>query len=150
MITEERKQEIIARARAIAQLRVPFVHQGRSLHGIDCVGALAWILEYEGDLPAYSRDPVNGELERELEAVLGRPAYEFSKVRPLTESYLLKPCDVLSMQYAGPIRHVGIVVPHRTIPNALSIVHTDSNVGFTTEHIIDAKWLRRVAKVWRL
>lgn len=147
----EQKERVIARARALARLRVPFVHQGKSLQGIDCVGALAWILEYEGDIPAYTRDPVNGELERELAARLGPPVMEISRAHPMTEEDLLKlkPCDILSMQYAGPIRHVAIVVPHISIPGVLSVVHTDSNVGCVTEHILDAKWLRRIVKVWR-
>lgn len=145
----DQQDRIISRARALARMRVPFVHQGMSLHGIDCVGALAWILEYDGEIPAYPRDPVNGELESELSARLGPPVMEFSRVKPLQNYLLLKPCDIVSMQYAGPIRHVGILVPHISIEHALSIVHTDSNVGCTTEHILDAKWMRRIVKVWR-
>lgn len=144
------KERIITRARELAAQRIPFVHQGMSLQGIDCVGALAHILEYDGDIPPYSRDPVNGELERELEARLGPPIMELSRAAPLTDTLRLKPCDILSMQYAGPIRHVAIVVPHIAIPGVLSVVHTDSAVGYVTEHILDAKWLRRIVKVWRL
>lgn len=145
------KDRIISRAQNLARLRVPFVHQGTTMEGIDCVGALAWILEYTGDdIPAYPRDPVNGELERELEARLGPPIMELSRAAPLTDALRLKPCDILSMQYAGPIRHVAIVVPHVAIPGVLSVVHTDSAVGYVTEHILDAKWLRRIVKVWRL
>jgi hypothetical protein len=54
------------------------------------------------------------------------------------------------MQYAGPIRHVGILVPHVSIPGQLSVMHTDSNVGCTTECLLDSFWLRRIMKVWRL
>lgn len=144
------KARIIERAHQLAAMRIPFVHQGRSLAGIDCVGGLAWIFEYgEDDIPAYPRDPVNGELERELEARLGPAVLEFNKLNQLTNPLLLKPCDIVSMQYAGPIRHVGVIVPHVSIPMALSLVHTDSNVGCTTEHILDGKWLRRIMKVWR-
>lgn len=144
------KARIIERAHTLAAMRVPFVHQGRSLSGIDCVGGLAWIFEYtEDDIPSYPRDPVNGELERELEARLGPPIMEFNKLNPLSNPLVLKPCDIVSMQYAGPIRHVGVVVPHLSIPRVLSLVHTDSQVGRTTEHIIDGKWLRRIMKVWR-
>lgn len=141
---------IIARARELAQLKVPFVHQGRTLQGIDCVGALAHILEFEGELPAYSRDPVNGELETELSKVLGEPILEISRATPMRDALRLQVCDILSMQYFGPIRHVAIVVPHVALPGVLSVVHTDSNVGRVVEHILDEKWLRRVVKVWRL
>lgn len=145
------KERIVTRARTLARLKVPFVHQGTTLSGIDCVGALAWILEYtDNDIPAYPRDPVNGELEKELTARLGPPIIEANKLNPLTSPLGLKPADIVSVQYAGPTRHVAILVPHVALPRELSMVHTDSNVGHTTEHILDAKWLRRITKVWRL
>lgn len=141
---------IISRAHNLARLQVPFLHQGTTLEGIDCVGGLAWILEFNGEIPAYTVDPVNGELETHLESHLGPPIMEVSRAAPLRSREGLKPCDILSMQYAGPIRHVAIIVPHLTIPGELSIVHTDSDVGRTTEHRLDDKWLRRIVKVWRL
>lgn len=144
------KERIIDRAHWLAAQKVPFVHQGRSLKGIDCVGALGWILEYDGDIPAYPRDPVGGELERELESRLGSPVMEFSRVNRMQTLDGVQPCDILSMQYAGPIRHVGIVVPHVAIAGQLSIVHTDSDVGYTTECLFDDYWMRRIMKVWRL
>ena len=144
------KARIVERAHWIARQQVPFVHQGRSLAGIDCVGALAWILEYDGEIPAYPRDPVGGELERELERILGEPVLSCSRVAPLKDATALQPCDIVSMQYAGPIRHVGILVPYIPDPSHLALVHTDSDVGRTTECILDDYWIRRIMKVWRL
>lgn len=144
------KNRIIERAHALASLKVPFVHQGRTLDGIDCIGGLAWILEYDQPIPAYSRDPVNGELEREIAKVLGQPIMTFNKVNRMKSIDGLQPCDILSIQYKGPIRHVGIVVPHLAIQGQLSMVHTDSDVGRTTECLLDDYWLRRIVKVWRL
>lgn len=143
-------EEIIQRARNLADLAVPYVHQGNNLEGIDCVYALGYILQYDGFIPPYGQDPVNGELETELEARLGPPVLEVSRAAPLKDIRGLQPCDILSMQYFGPIRHVAFVVPHRTIKGQLSIVHTDMMVGRVTEHILDEKWLRRVVKVWRI
>lgn len=138
------RSRAIARIRELVDAKVPFLHQGRDFNGIDCVGALVYAEEYKGDIPAYPENPVNGELERNLVRVYGQPTF----VRPFDYALLL-PGDILSMQYAGPIRHVAMVVPHVSIPGALSIVHTDSNVGRVTEHILDHKWLRRIVKVWR-
>lgn len=145
------KPRAIERAKWLAAQRVPFVHEGRSLAGIDCIGALAWILEYGEEIPGYPRDPVNGELERELEAILGPPVMEFTRARRMRPGNLehIQPCDILSMQYAGPIRHVGFVVPSSSLPGALNIVHTDSDVGCTTECLFDEFWTRRIMKVWR-
>lgn len=144
---------IVARARELASLQVPFVHQGRSLVGIDCVGALAHILQYTGELPVYPPDPVNGELETYLEAMFGLPIMEVSRATPLTSAIKLRVGDILSMQYFGPIRHVSIVVPYvdqKNAPGELAVVHTDAMVGRVTEHRLDTKWLRRIVKVWRL
>lgn len=142
-------ERVIERAHWIAAQRVPFVHQGRSLQGIDCIGAAAWILEYGGEIPIYPRDPVGGELETELARVLGRPALEHSRINRMTSAHNLRACDIVSMQYAGPIRHIGILVPHISIPNQLALVHTDSDIGCTAEVILDDVWLRRIMKVWR-
>jgi len=144
-------ERVISRAHNIARLEIPFVHQGRNLHGIDCVGLLAWVLEYTGELPPYPRDPVNGELERYLEEVLGPPELTFSKAKRMTadDVGLLRPCDIVSMQYKGPIRHVGLLVPYEPDIRHLSLVHTDSDVGRTTECILDSFWTPRIMRVWR-
>lgn len=148
MITD--KAEQIERAHHLAALKVPFMHQGKTLDGIDCVGGLCYILDYSEEVKPYPRDPVNGEMEVELERIFGPPVLEVSRAAPLRDQELLQACDIVSMQYAGPIRHVGFIVPHLTLPGVLSIVHTDNAVKRTTEHILDAKWLRRIVKVWRL
>lgn len=147
------KDQYIARMRELVAAKVPFIHQGRTFAGIDCVGALLYALEYEGEVPAYPRDPVNGELERELRRVFGDPVVErTSTVSPPIELSLLQPGDIVSMQYAGPVRHVAMLAMHidqRNCPGALSVIHTDSSLGRVTEHILDAKWLRRIMRVWR-
>lgn len=137
-------EDAIRRMRELVAARAPFVHQGRSTTGIDCVGALIHAIDYKGCVPAYPRDPVNGELERQLTAIFGDPVV----VGPVTMGHL-KAGDVIAMQYAGPTRHVGMVCDHVSIPGALSMIHTDSILGEVTEHIMDDRWLRRVTKVWR-
>jgi len=138
------KENAIERLRELVNARAPFLHQGRDSLGIDCVGALAYAFQYDGPLPAYPRDPVNGELERELRQVFGAPIME----RPV-DVKALRALDILSMQYAGPTRHVAIVADHPTIPGQLSIIHTDSMVERMVEHILDFKWQRRIVRVWR-
>ncbi|MDA3854430.1 MAG: hypothetical protein PF444_09365 [Bacteroidales bacterium] len=134
--------------RELVTAKVPFLHQGRDFNGIDCIGALAYALEYTDPIPAYPENPINGELEVELGRILGDPILVFSKYEPLTSLKPLKPLDILAMQYRGPIRHVAMVVPHISIKGQLSVIHTDSALGRVTEHILDIKWLRRIVKVW--
>jgi len=136
---------VVERLRELAAAKVPFVHQGRTFSGIDCVGAVAYAFQYDHGLPNYPEDPINGELEKNLTEILGPPVLE----KPASVS-LLKPLDILSMQYAGPVRHVAVVVPHINIKEALSIVHTHAIVGHVIEHILDEKWRRRIVRVWRV
>ena len=112
---------------------------------------LAYAINYETEgtyvLWSFTSTP---EFPAELERILGAPILSYSKVNKLSNASVLQPCDIVSMQYAGPIRHVGILVPHLSIPNQLSMVHTDSDVGRTTECILDDYWIRRIMKVWRI
>lgn len=143
----------IERMRELVAARVPFLHQGRDTAGIDCVGALRYAFEYEGELPAYPQDPINGELEHHLRAILGEPVLErATTLTPPLDTALLRAGDVVSMQYRGPVRHVAMLATHvdqRNCPGALSVIHTDSTLGRVTEHILDVKWLRRIMRVWR-
>lgn len=144
------RERVIDRARWIAKQRVPFVHQGRTLQGIDCIGTAAWILEYGEEMPAYPRDPVQGELETNLERVMGRPILTYTSINRMKTIADLQPCDIVSIQYKGPIRHIGIVIPYidqRDQPGALSLVHCDSDVGCTAEVYLDDFWMRRTMKV---
>ena len=124
---------------------VPFLHQGRNKEGIDCIHFMAYAIGYPFDkIPAYPPDPINGELERAMSAAFGAPKF----LKPTID--LLREGDLCAMQYKGPIRHVGIVLNHLTLPGELSLIHTDSMVGKVTECRLDTKWLRRIEKVWRL
>lgn len=135
--------DIAKRARSL--IDVPHIHQGRTFDGIDCIGLIAYAIQYPFDqIPPYPADPINGELETAMQAAFGPPLLLKPTIDQLREG------DIAAMQYRGPIRHVGIVLNHPTIPGALSLIHTDSMVGKVTEHILDAKWLRRIEKVWRL
>lgn len=149
MITEH----AVERMRELVAAKVPFVHQGRDFNGIDCVGALAYAYQYDAQLPAYPQDPINGELELYLAALLGEPVLaRASLTAAFVDVGLLRERDIVSMQYRGPVRHVAMVAKHvdqRNCPGALSVIHTDAMLGRVTEHILDLKWQRRIVKVWR-
>lgn len=135
--------------RARLMLGVPFLHLGRSAKGTDCIGLAAYAYSYPArKLPSdYPRDPLNGELEKEIRAALGPPVLEFQ--RGGAEARFLRPDDLVLMAYRDPIRHVGIVGSHPAFPGHLSLIHTDSTVGKVVEHILDFKWLRRIREVYR-
>lgn len=143
-------EEAVSRMRELVSEQVPFEHLGRDKNGIDCIGALAYAFQYDGELPVYNRDPFNGELEKHLTKVLGQPVlYRKSLLDPPVDIAQLQELDVLSMQYRGPSRHVALVVKHINIETALSVIHTDSNRKCVVEHILDSRWIRRIVGVWR-
>lgn len=140
----------IERMRELVAAEAPFLHQGRTMQGIDCVGALMHAFQYEGHVPAYPEDPVNGELERELVRVFGEPTlYRASLLSPIVVIEDLRPGDVVSMQYRGPVRHVGLLGDYPYAPGQLSLMHTDAMLKHVTEHRLDHKWLRRIIGAWR-
>lgn len=146
---------VIERARELVTAEVPFLHQGRDFNGIDCVGCLIYAFEHPlEDVPGYPRDPYRGELDRQLSRIFGEPLQEAQVAKGgeclcrVDASELLEG-DIVSMQYRGPVRHVGIIANHPAYPDRLSLIHTDAMVGKVTEHLLDDMWVDRIVKVYR-
>lgn len=134
---------------ARAYLGVPFRHQGRNpAVALDCIGLLV-VAGRDVGLPVdlydrtdYGKDPVDGTLECHLTAAFGNPVAR----NPRSVSQL-QPDDIVAMDYAGAIRHVGIV---GEACGRLTLIHTSEGiVNRVTEHGIDAKWLGRIAAIYR-
>lgn len=139
-------EEAIQRARTM--LKVPFLHLGRNEYGVDCIGLVAFAYNYpETKLPAYPRDPYNGQLEAELDRALGQPVAVYGAAGAGAAG--LVPGQVVALAYAQLIRHVGLVAQHPALPGHLSLIHTDSTLGRVTEHLLDHKWLRRIRRVYQ-
>lgn len=142
MVTDP--QERVERARQ--WLGLTFEHQGRGAGDTDCVGLVAHAFGYPLDkIPSYPKNPNNGVLERHLDRLIGMPVH----IGDVDDNSYLLAGDLVAMQYRGPVRHVGIVADHPTLPGQLSLIHTDANLNKVTEHILDAKWLRRIKRVYR-
>lgn len=131
--------------RARDMIGVPYLHLGRDRNGIDCVGLLAYADEVDLSIvPAYPENPLNNELETNLTRYYGMPEIEgHVELRDLMVG------DIVAMHYKGPIRHVAIVGDYLGRSDKLSLIHTDSNLGRVTEHRLDAKWVRRIKRVYR-
>lgn len=124
---------------ARALIGTPWVHQGRSAHGVDCVGLGVLALRASGvtvrDRLDYARDP-DGTLRAELTRVLGAPVSGEPQAG-----------DVVLMTYPHTERHVGIVSQDA---HGLTLIHADSRRKKVVEHGIDYRWRRRIVGVWRL
>jgi len=127
---------IPAQAVAAAALEwrgVPFAHQGRSRHGIDCAGLITVIghqlgvLDY--DTTNYGRMP---DARRFLHLLREN----------LDECADMAPGSVLSMAFGAVQMHLGIVV------YSDRFVHALAGHG-VIESTLTAQWDRRVRSVWR-
>ena len=118
-------------------LGVKYVHQGRSEHGIDCVGpivlaAKAIGADTSGDMTNYSRLP-HGVLLPILNNIM-------TKV-PDGEEWAVG--DVLVMKFKREPTHVGIWT-------GTTLIHTYSTLEKVVEHRLDDKWKSRVVSSYRL
>ena len=118
---------------ARAYLGVPFVHQGRTRHGLDCIGLLVCAARDAGarieDRADYPRDP-NGrlpiELDRQFDAVDARI-----------------PGDILLMRFAGEPQHIALYT-------GATLIHSYASIRRVVEHRLDIKWARRIVQTYRI
>jgi cell wall-associated NlpC family hydrolase len=128
------KQELIAHART--WLGVPFQHQGRSRHGVDCAGFLEMLAEATGTLPdeydaprVYARRP-NGELLQTVEKFCARAREAAPGVVVL-----------IKWPYVSEPAHVALCT-------GSTIIHAYSRVGRVVENGYRGLWIRNTHSLW--
>ncbi len=123
--------DFIAAARSY--VGVPFRHQGRTRHGVDCIGLVVCAARDAGlalvDRTDYPRDP-NGLLPVEM-------ARQFAAVETGQGG------DILLMRFRGEPQHVAILAGE-------TLIHGYASIGRVVEHGLDAKWRRRIVAAYRL
>lgn len=126
--------QVITAARSA--LGVPFLHQGRTLAGLDCAGLVAYVCDTLGveyiDREGYARRPSGGQIEETLDA---QPNIERATGQP-------QPGSILLMRFTGEPQHLAIYAG----PN---IIHSYQTVGKVCEHILDGRWARRIVRIYR-
>lgn len=120
-------------AAARSYVGVPFHHQGRTRHGVDCIGLVVCAARDAGlalvDRTDYPRDP-NGLLPVEM-------ARQFAAAEPAQAG------DILLMRFRGEPQHVAILA-------GTTLIHGYASIGRVVEHGLDAKWRRRIVAAYRL
>ncbi len=120
-------------AAARSYVGVPFRHQGRTRHGVDCIGLVVCAARDIGltlaDRTDYPRDP-NGLLPLEM-------ARQFAPVESPQAG------DILLMRFRGEPQHVAIL-------GGAALIHSYASIGRVVEHGLDAKWRRRIVAAYRL
>jgi cell wall-associated NlpC family hydrolase len=116
---------------------VPFLHQGRTREGVDCVGLLVAVLREVGYQPI---DSLNYTFRAKSDVLMQHLATECDQ-QPVGAQ---QPGDVLvfSMRGEAPY-HVGLLTERGTIIHALGIA------GKVVEHQYDASWQQRTRRVYR-
>lgn len=126
--------DIVAAAREC--LGTPFAHQGRILNrALDCAGVAVHAARQCGhevsEPSAYSRMPNNAMLE-----------YWLGQQPFLERATVPQAGDLLLMRFTGEPQHLAVFTGE-------NIVHAYESVGKVVEHILDAKWRRRIVAVYR-
>jgi cell wall-associated NlpC family hydrolase len=125
--------QIVAQARG--WLGVPFRHQGRTAHGIDCVGLPIIIGQTLGLVPKgfevanYGRVP-SGELLQRLQA-------------HCTQLPKAVPGSLILIAWTRTAAHVAICAGE-------TMIHAHESVGRVVEHGYRGRWLRLTHSVWAL
>lgn len=137
---------------ARSYLGTPYTHQGR-IKGIDCIGIALCVAEDLGILDKegnpfhkhlysnYARMPLGDELQQ--------GCIKHFIVKSLeTPSNLdgLLPGDVVTMRVPVLITHLGII---SNVNGNVGVIHSYNGVRKKViEHLIDVKWMRRIAGVF--
>jgi cell wall-associated NlpC family hydrolase len=133
-------QSLIAQARRL--VGVPYAHQGRSVHGIDCIGFIAISATSAGvdlvkltgleDRRDYGRKPTSH--------LLSLVARSCTRVR-VTEPGLM---ILFRFPNERAPQHLAILTDTNTI------VHADAKRGCVVEHGYRGQWLRWTHSLWHI
>lgn len=124
-------------------LGVPYLHLGRSRHGLDCAGLVLLTAHDLGltdwDDTAYSRQPDTVHLRACVEKLCRRVCC----------GDCARPGDVLLMTIRGSAQHLGIVTVAAAEGRPAYLIHAYQTPGRVVEHSIDRRWRRRIVGVYR-
>lgn len=142
-LTDIERVLFVQAARSLLTIRdgkpVTFRHQGRTLRGLDCIGALVWSLARVGrfvrDRVDYGRLPAMRKLVEALTDNFGLPVSE-----PMQTG------DVVAQAWGDEEAHVAVVGDH---PHGLSLIHCYANSGHMIEHRFDDHWRGLTTGVFR-
>jgi len=126
-------------------LGVPWIHQGRSRKGVDCVGFILLsfaklnipIVEIKG----YSRHPDGTKLKEVMD--------NQKSTRPLLPNEEIKPGDVVLFKIRKEPQHVALVTDSSTYD--LGIIHSyNGGMKEVIEHDFAEYWKKKIIAVYRV
>lgn len=124
--------DVIVAARS--WLDVPFIHQGRSREGVDCVGFVICCLRDDLSLLPKCFD-VNGYGHKPDGTLFSECDKRLTRAKP-------KPGGIFVMRFAEEPQHMGFIVPYRH--GGFAIIHALSRRHRIVEHRLDKLWESRI------
>lgn len=118
-------------------LGVPFLHQGRSRHGVDCIGFVASLCAELGAPVCLNNLPHN--YARNPQALLADAVRMLAKPAELVPGVLV----LIKWPIADHASHVGIYT-------GTSMIHCYEAVGRVVEHGYSVPWPKRTVSVWQI
>lgn len=118
-------------------LGVPFLHQGRSRHGADCLGFIAACLNELGSHVFLDYLPRN--YARNPQALL------MTGLNELTREIELQPAALIVIKF--PLH---AYPSHAAIYTGASMIHCDQASRGVVEHGYREPWLKRTTSIWAL
>lgn len=119
----------------------PWVHQGRSRQGLDCLGLTSVVAR---TTRGYTFDVLNYAAQASDETMLQLCRQHMQPVPAVAR----QPGDVVVIRY-GNQRHMAIVGDH-PVAGELSLIHASSILGRVVEHRLDSRWARICIATFRL
>lgn len=135
--------EVVAEARAC--VGTPFVHQGRLPGvGVDCAGVVICVARRLGltdyDFRGYRPQPDGHTLAAQCAG----------QMRALGAGEPARAGDVALLRFLQLPQHLAIVSEVDAAGQPARIVHAYQPLGRCVEHVVDARWRRRILRLYRL
>lgn len=131
--------DIVTEARSY--MGVPWVHQGRSRDGVDCLGLAILVA---GATRGYEFDLRNYAAQASDETMQAKCLEHMDKVR-LAD---LAPGHIVVIRFENQ-RHMAIVCDYH-IAGHLTLIHASSKYGKVVEHRLDSVWRRLIMSAYAL
>ncbi len=127
----------------------PFVAQGRSRRGLDCVGLLVVAIREAAGVKVKSREDYSLAGEDYSESLCTLLSLIANK---LPKHTACQPADVFlfASNAGGQAKHLGVLTSVGEKLEDYMFAHTTSKTGKVVEHQLDGRWMTLIHSRWRL